>query len=254
MPIRTLNYTGRKRIRRENARITIREERGGNAFDAGLSLADYGLPGEAHIFVEAYRQTQYMRFDFGQVGAMRIPADRLLRDFDSAEGVLFRVKVVTSDDPHGLLLAEADQIRPRKLTDEDEDRIPLLPVVSDENMVDEIWRLEFDGQQVLLMINSKPGDVKNMAREAAFFSLVYPAVLRAILWRILVHEDHQDTEDMDNWCSRWLHFVANLPGMSKLPDNKELFDEWIDRAASAFSRRYNIRNIYETHWTGAQEQ
>ena len=82
MPVRTLNYTNRKRIRREDARIAIREENGVNFFDASLSLGDYGLPGEARVFVEAYRQTQYMRFDFGHVGAMRVPEARILCDFE----------------------------------------------------------------------------------------------------------------------------------------------------------------------------
>ena len=84
MPIRTLNYTNRKRIKREDAIITIRKEKCGNAFDAALNLAGYKLPGEARVFVEAYRQTQLTRYDFGQVGALHNPEDRVLRDFDLA--------------------------------------------------------------------------------------------------------------------------------------------------------------------------
>jgi hypothetical protein len=214
------------------------------------------LPGDGRIFVEAYRQTQYKRFDFGQVGAMRIPEDRFLRDFDSAEGVLFRVKVVTSTNPHGLLLAEADQIRPRKSTDEDENRIPLLPVVPEDNMGDEIYRLEFDDQQTLLKVNSELGDWRALARDPVFIALVYPAVFRAVLWRILVQEEHRDIEDMEDWRSRWLGFAVGLPGVGDPPaeDDVAKFDDWIDSAASAFSRRHNIRATYERYWTGAQEQ
>jgi hypothetical protein len=256
MSIRTLNYTNRRRIIREDARITIREEKGAFVFDAGLSLADYGLPGVARIFIEAYRQTQYMRFDFGQVGAMRIPEDRFLSDFDSVEGVLFRVKVVTSADPRGLLLAEADQIRPRKLTDEDENRIPLLPVTRSDNMGDEIWRLEFDDQQTLLKVNAELGDWQALARAPVFIALVYPAVFRAVLWRILGQENHRDTEDTDDWRSRWLRFAVGLPGVGDPPvqDDEAKLDDWIDGAASAFARRHNIRAAYERYWTGAQEQ
>lgn len=256
MPVRTLNYTNRQRIRREDAPITIREEKDGNFFDAVLRLAEYKLPGDARVFVEAYRQTQYMRFDFGQTGAMRIPDDRRLRDFDSAEGVLFRVKVVTTADPNGLLLAEADQIRPRKSTDEDENCIPLLPVVPDENLGDEIWRLEFDDQQTLLKVNSALGDWRALARDPVFLALVYPSVFRAVLWRVLVQEKHRDTEDADDWRSRWLRFAAGLPGVGDPPseDDEARLDGWIDSAASAFCRRHNIRATYERYWTGAQEQ
>ncbi len=235
MPVRTLNYTGRKRIRRGDARIAIREEKGGNVFDAGLSLADYGLSGGARIFVEAYRQTLYMRFDFSQVGAMCIPDDRLLRDFDSAEGVLFRVRVVTSADPHGLLLAEADQIRPRKSIYEDENRISLLPVRPSWDLGDEIWVLEFDTQDTRILINATLGDWHTIAREPFFISLVYPHLLRSILRRILKDEVWRDTEDMDDWRSRWLHFAVSLPGVSDPPgeDDEARLDDWIDSAASA---------------------
>jgi len=256
MPVRTLNYTGRKRIRREDARITMGMENGENVFAAKLSLADYDLPTDAHIFVEAYRQTQYMRFDYGQAGAMRIPDDRLLRDFDSAEGILYRVKVVTSADPHGLLLAEADQIRPRKHIEEDENRVPLLPVVPDDSMGDEIWRLEFDDQQTLLRVNSTLGDWRAMARHPAFVSLVYPAVLRIVLSRILKQENHRDTDDQDDWRSRWLSFAVRLPGVEDPPgeDDEAHLDDWIDNTASAFCRQHNIRQSYEQYWAGAQEQ
>ena len=217
MPIRTLNYTNRKRIRREDARITIREEKSGSSFSADLRLTDYELPSDARVFVEAYRQTQYMRFDFGLAGAVRIPADCSLTDFDSPEGVLFRVKVVTAADPHGLLLAEADQIRPRKASDDDENRIPLLPVVP-EDLGDEIWRLEFDDQQTLLKVNSVLGDWRALARDPVFLALVYPAVVRRVLWRIVKEEDHyRDTGDNDDWRSRWLQFAVALPAWAKCP-------------------------------------
>lgn len=256
MPVRTLNYTNRKRIRRENARITLRGEEDSVAFDAGLSLDDYDLPPDARVFVEAYRQTRYMRFDFGRVAALRIPDDRILRDFDSAEGVLFRVKVVTAADPHGLLLAEADQIRPSRSTDEAENRIPLLPVVPDPSMGDEIWRLEFDEQQTLLLINSAMGNWPAMARDPVFLSLVYPAVFRNVLWRILRQEGHRDTEDMDDWRSRWLRFAVSLPGLGDPPgkDEEARLDEWISGAAAAFCRRHGVRATWERYWTGAQEQ
>jgi hypothetical protein len=256
MPVRTLNYTNRQRIRRQDARITIREEKNGIVFDAGLTLTDYDLPADGHIFIEAYRQTQYMRFDFGKVGAMRLPENCFLRDFDSAEGILFRVKVVTNTEPHGLLLAEADQIRPYKPSDEDESRIPLLPVVPDESLANEIWRLEFDDQQTLLKVNLELGNWRAVARDPGFVALVYPAVFRAILLRILVQEGYRDTDDMDDWRARWLRFAVALPGVSEPPaenDDAKL-DEWIDSAAFAFCRHHNIRTIFERYWIGVQGQ
>ena len=123
-------------------------------------------------------------------------------------------------------------------------------------MVDEIWRLEFDDQQTLLVVNSTLGDWRALARDPVFLALVYPSVVRVVLWRILLQEEYRDTEDMDDWRARWLRFAVSLPGVGDPPGENEedRLDDWIDLAASAFCRRYNIRQTYERYWTGAQEQ
>lgn len=253
MPIRTFNYTERKRILREDAKITIREDKNGYFFDVDLSLKEYNLPAEASIYIEAYRQTQYMRFNFGQVGRLRYPEDRKLTIFSSTEGVLFRVKVVADSTPRGLLLAEADQIHPRKLTDDDDSRIPLLPVTN-ESLGDDIWRLEFEGDQTILKVNSNLGEWRILARDPMFVSLVYPAVFRLILIRILVQEKHHDTEDLDDWRSRWLRFAISLPGVCAIPDEKGIeLDDWIDDTVAAFSRHHYFLSQFEQYWTGAQK-
>ena len=256
MPVRTLNYTNRKRIRREDARVTIREKRDGYAFDIALRLAGYALPGDAKVYLEAHRQGQYMRFDVGQIGALRISEDRLLRDFDSIEGVLFRIKVVASGEPHGLLLAEADQIRPRDSDTEDDGRICLLRVKSDENMGDEVWQLEFDDHQALLKVNSKLGDWRAVARDRVFLALVYPSILRSVLLRILAQEKHWDTEDPEDWRSRWLRFAESLPGVGGVPSGSDeaCLEDWIEDAVAAFCRCHKMRATFERYWTETDDQ
>jgi len=79
------------------------------------------------VFVEAYRQTSWMRFDFRTVGAVTAPKDCSLTEFDSPEDILFRVKVTQANDTH-VLLAEADRIPLTRPEPSDDKRIPLLPV------------------------------------------------------------------------------------------------------------------------------
>src|SRR5262245_39519614 len=113
MPIRRINSTGRKRIQREDARIHVRTGSDGVlAFDATLNLADYGLPADAAVFVEAYRQTSFMRFPHGTVAAPQAPpgVERRLTEFSSCDGLLWRVKVTSTGDRPGLLLAKGDRI------------------------------------------------------------------------------------------------------------------------------------------------
>ena len=137
MAVRRLNYTGRKRLPLADLRFAIQPEVGGAPlFSTNINLGHLKLPPNADVYVEAYRQTTWMRFRFGTVGDVR-PVDELkLTEFDSPEGVLFRVRVTSPIENRGLLLAEADRIRPRVgPEDEDTNRIPLLPVKPDDNLV-----------------------------------------------------------------------------------------------------------------------
>lgn len=255
MPLRTLNYTNRKRIARDHAQISVRQDKSGHVFNADLHLGRYDLPGDALVYVEAYRQTQYTRFEFGRVGALKKRHDCYLSDFDSVEGVLYRVKVVTSTNPHGLLLAEADQIRPRKPDDANGNRIPLLPVVPDSNLGDEVWSVEYDGHQACLKVNKDLGDWRAIARHPAFSALVYPAVFRSVLSRILIQEDHREADDIDDWRCQWLRFTQDLPGIGEPPSKRdeELDEEWIDDAVKAFSRRFEISVRFKGFWTEVGE-
>ena len=254
MTIRRLNYTGRQRLKQFDLRFVIQRPSNGEAiFEAVLILHRYKLPGDAEVFVEAYRQTSWMRFRFGTVADLG-PRDELkLDEFDSPDGVLFRVRVTSPSEKKGLLLAGADRIRPRRADEEQEEdnRIPLLPVKSDDNMGDEVYRLDFTDHPILL-VNARVGDWRSLAREPIFVSLVYPAVLRELLSRILRVESYSDTDDNDDWRSHWLRFATLLPGVSDPPGEKDedRFDVWIDESATAFCRQARMMNHFRRYWTG----
>jgi hypothetical protein len=104
---------------------------GEHAFDASLALGRYRLPASARVFVEAYRQTYWQRFDLGTVGEPRQPEDRRLSAFGSVEGVFLRVKIVEAGEPGSdgrpaQILRHADRIQPRIL--EEVERRSLLPL------------------------------------------------------------------------------------------------------------------------------
>jgi hypothetical protein len=246
MPVRTLNYTGRKRISREHARIVLHEGPAGKSFDATLKLDNYGLPPDACVYVEAYRQTTYMRFDFGTVGKIQAPSDLMLRDFGPGEGILFRVKVVAPDDHR--LLAEADRITPQN------NREGLLPV-KPEDLGEEVWRLNFDDDQVFLLINSQVANWKALARDPVFIALVPPVILRMVLERIIWRENDWDTEDMRDWRSRWLRFAETELRVGPLPsgDDEESLAQWIEKAVYAFCERHRFcSKHWQPNWRGTE--
>lgn len=243
------NYTGRKKISKGDTAITlIPNEKGPWAFEADLRLKDYGFPETAVIFVEAYRQTKWMRFNFGTINQLTVLDKCELTEFDSPEGILFRVKIASSEEKSGCLIAHADRIHPKNSQEEDPD--PLLPVRA-EDLDEEVWRL--DVTQPVLLINRKMGDFRSIANSREFISLVYPTVLRQMLEYILIREKHSDIDD-DEPKSQWLRFSMNLAG-DELPsiDDVPMIDNWIEDAVQAFARRLRSCTSFLEYLDGGEK-
>jgi hypothetical protein len=252
--IKRLNYTGRRRIRREDVAIQVRGDGAGEpTFNAVLSVGRYRLPASARVFVEAYRQTSWQRFDFGTVGELRQPEDRRLSAFGSVEGVFFRIKIVEAaepgDDRHppARILRHADRIRPR--TPDEAQRKSLLPL-DPGDFRDEVWRLEFDetGPPVLKVSRHLVPDWHSLPRTMEFLTLALPDVFRSILIRILLIDEHTDLEDMSDWRTQWLRFTLGLPGVSDPPPADGDTEQWIDEAVGAFSRHTQIARRFREWW------
>ena len=248
--LRTLNYTGRKRILRKDVSIQLRRTAAGvHSFDADLRLSGYSLPAEAHVYLEAYRQTKWMRFDFGSANSARPPSDCILGQFDTAEHVLFRVKV-TSADGSGLLLAEAHAVPLLTGEQTSQEKVPLLPVRPDD-LGHEVWRLDFSDDRPLLLVNRRIEDSRAFTRNPFFVAVVLPDALRQVLMRILCIDKHYDTDDPDDWRSRWLLFatsVLNMPTLAETGVQSEM-EYWIDAAVESFCRRFRMMDRFNISWS-----
>ncbi len=249
--IRKFNYTGRERILREDVRILLKEEEGLRTFDASIDLDAYELPGSALVAVEAYRSGSptWMRFPFGNAAKVEAPADRMLTEFDSFDGIKFRVRVTSVEEPSGLLLAEADRITLKKPEEEKENRVSLLPVVP-EDLGEQLWRVDFE-EEPSLLVNKAVGDWRAVSLSPGFVALVYPAVLREVLTRTLLFEKHFDLDDSEEPLSKWLRFASLLPGMTELPtedEGAEASHDWIENAVAAFARRCGLLAKFDTFW------
>jgi hypothetical protein len=252
MSIRRINSTGRMKIVREDALFFVRPDSDGVlTFDATLKLTDYELPPEAHVFVEAYRQTTFMRFPHGTVAAPQPPGNvpRRLAEFAGGEGMLFRVKVTSTGDRAGVLLAEADRIPVSDDEEQPENRIPLLPPAP-QDLGQEVWQVDglTSESGPLLLINSRVGDWKAVAASPLFRSLVYPAAMRQVLWHVYKVDQTRAMDDPGDWRCRWLVFAAALPGVGDPPLTSEDDDEWqdwIDSATGSFARQHQMLEHYK---------
>jgi hypothetical protein len=155
--LRRFNYTGRKKILREDVPVSLQGVKPLVYFDVDFNnIGKYELPPTARLFVEAYEQASYMRFDFGTLGniTMLSKESRVLSEFEGSDGMRFRIKVVDAS-PDAKLLAEADGILPVAPEEVDENKLPLLPVRHDD-LGQELWRISFeDGAQNMptLLVN-----------------------------------------------------------------------------------------------------
>jgi hypothetical protein len=212
------------------------------------------LAKDARVFVEAYRRTNWMRFDFGTVAQVVAPPDLRLTTFDSHEGVLFRVRVTATANNQGQLLATADQISPvHKDQEGEEGREPLLPI-KPADLGEEVYRVDLSDAP-LLLVSNQFGDWRALARSPLFVCMALPQALREILTRILRVEKYFETDDPSNWCARWLKFAATRAGSSDPPKEGEedRFDEWVDDAVSAFARMHGIKSRFNAYWSGGAE-
>ena len=241
--IRRLNYTGRRRIPRENIRIAIYRNGDTEEFDARVSCAGLGLPDSACVFVEAYHKSDWMRFDFGTVGQLVMPRDRRLTAFYRGARVLFRVKAVATNGESGKILAEADRIIPLS-PDSERDRDPLLPVRVVEGLGCQIWRLTWESGPVLELNRQEPEVKRLLTSDSRFKWLVLPQVLRAVLIRVLAEEvDEEEDAGGGGEGQRWLDFALSLyPVAPPKPEDRdrELIENWVDDVVAAFCARNNV--------------
>jgi hypothetical protein len=240
--IRKFNYTGRRKIKRSNVGIDLsRNEDEKRSFNVRLDLDDMSLPSTARVYLEAYHRSGYQRYDFGTVGDRRTPNNRSLSNFSETAMPLFRVKVVDHSTSHGRILASVDKIRAANI-----DAIPTgsqsLLYVEYDDLGNRIWQLDLDGDWPILKLNQHVEEISLLASsDNRFLSLVYPEVLRQILKRIIIEDDHTDPECDDDWPSLWLQLACTLPGIPMPPQmSKPEQNLWIEKAVESFCRNFDM--------------
>ena len=151
---RTLNYTNRKRITREQISIIPNREQGViKSFDASIQLTGIELPDDAIIYVEAYHRTDLARFCFSTVGNPAPPEVTDLSHLSRSENLGFRVLVVDESSERGLILAVVDGIFPIA-EGKDISRKREILLVERKDLGRQVWRLAYGDRLPTLQINN----------------------------------------------------------------------------------------------------
>jgi hypothetical protein len=232
---RKLNFTGRKRIPKENIKIELnRENEKIKSFDAQINTENLELPKNSNVIVETYFKTELYRYSFGTIGKIEQPSSTDLSHIGFSENLRFRV-IVTDDN--GKILAMAERIRALN----DTEKKSILPVMT-KDIGNQLWQLDFPGNEEgpILILNSKIFGIENFAKNDPQFKLsVLPAVLREILTKMIFIDTIPDPEDITiDWHKTWLDFVnytLKVENQPKILDPHsddfipEDVEEWIDR-------------------------
>jgi hypothetical protein len=243
-----INFTGRKRILREDIRIKVVDPGNGlpPAFSADIRLApELSLDPTARVYVEPYVGSSSMRFSFGTVAKISPPESCVLSDIDAGASILFRVKVVDESTEVGRILAAANGIKPESDADGD-DRKPLLPLRT-VDLGDEIWRLEIDKDGgPTLTVNSRIADLADRMRTDAFLQgAVYPEIVRQMVRAAFADED-SDAGDDDGWISDWRTWLVEQVGREitedEVSDDEELA-ALANEVAAAFAKKQRYATL-----------
>jgi len=235
--LRRLNYTGRKRIKKSDVKISvIGEEDEEKSFRAILDLNSLNLLGESRVYIEAYhRMMQSQRYFFGTVKKISHPEDTSLGMLGLTVNLTFRVFVV---DENGKILASAEKIG----IEREVKKTSLLPVETID-LGNVLWNIKMEGEDggPILELNERIPAIKTVAaHDPRFIHSVYPAVVREILTHMAVYENIDlQSPDVD-WQSNWLLFSERIfltPPEGRYSEAKDDVLEWINGVVHAFSQR-----------------
>ena len=247
MAVRRFNYTNRKRIRRKDIHLIIHENDGSVSFDLEkLRLVSYDLPSNADIWIEAYREEKWLRSSAGKVEEPLLLTNVDISVFGVADGVKFRLKIISSDARAGLILAGADSIQPTRPDVEEDNQKPLLPVIPDSDLDELVFKVNFDVPGPNLHVNNKIPNWPMFVKSDIFISLALPTILREIMSRILLPAgSFSDDDDLRGWEHDWIELARSLPGVHEFPegaadepDNEDQLEMWIDEVVRAFCRNF----------------
>ncbi|WP_130510021.1 hypothetical protein [Krasilnikovia cinnamomea] len=205
-----------------------------------------GLPSDARVIVEAQNQTNYMRFQCGRVGDIVHLDNVALTEFDSHQGIGFRVKVIgDSEADLGKLLAVADRLRVPHDAGEGESpttgaaaRESILPFKA-QDLEQLTWKLDTSDDRPIVYVNRNLPNWRDFVGSAEFRALVLPAVLREIAIWMLRQQDVDEAEPGDPvW--PWKRFVEGLGWPTPQAHEEDKFETWVDEVVFAFTRRAHL--------------
>jgi hypothetical protein len=234
---RRINFTGRKKIPHSAISVALLPLESSQPLraTASLDIGSLAFPETAAVVFEAYQRSQGMRFELGTVGNTNIPSEFSLDEIDPGDSVLFRLKVVETSDPQGLLLGAANRVRPES-TETPDGRRSLFPVDT-LDLGPETWRVRVTEAGPRLQLHFRlPQLLTRLEQDPLVQGIILPQALRQVLERLVADPVDDETDEIP-WKLDWLRYCSETLHME---DPTDLVDEaregWVSDAVRKFAR------------------
>lgn len=257
MTTRNFNYTGRMLIPQEciDARISKMGD-GPPAleveFDWDLSPKLESISKNASVFVDAFKDMSFMRFDYGTFGDYCLPEDVLLSELDSWSSADFVVRIVED----GNLLAASKKLTVTLALPDTKTRRSLI-VPEFRDLGERPWMLEVHESitSPKLVFNEKWWNACRaegfaLHEDGVTMGTIMPSVLEGMLNWLLIHQVHDAHRWYDDptWRGAWIRFARGLVDSPPPKPNQEgVYDdgpqevsEWIRTVVSNYSEKKGL--------------
>jgi len=249
--IRRVNSTERKPIAASSIRTEIIDG-SPRTFTADLNFNKSGFPGAAKVVLDATCAGSEIiqRFGFGCIGQIAPEQELRFDDKLTGENIRFTLKIIDVSQEIGKILGIAENIRPvnagKKMPGGGQGILPLEPR---DDLGEQLWRLDFQPQEVILFVNKTvPGLLERFGNDPILHSLVFPSIIREILWRACIHEDYDDDDDHGGWKTLWVRFAKKFDSnRPQTNDDEDDMSNWIESVINQFCGKFHFKQFYSQH-------
>jgi hypothetical protein len=254
MAVTRLKPLKRKKI--DQRHIAIRLESHGKAkkqFTAQLDLAEYKLPPDARVYLDAKQLMETIRFDFGTVASLK---PNITHDISRLKGdrVTFAINVIQTSNAQKLASAEA--IRPQNERVNEGGAIALLPVDASQDLNGLLWTISYEGDDgdghsdapvLALDKRATGGAASTFLQNSVVRGLVLPAAMREILTKVVIMDKHHYEPSSISWRDSWVRFAGrHTGGVPGADDSTEEWTQFIKDATEAFARNASLLDTFLT--------
>lgn len=254
------NFTGRKRIKVEEAKIKVVK----NATPLKIRLEQFFSSSPIYnaddeVLIDAVSSTRLERLSLGKIGELQRETSVEFKSFYDAKKVSFNIRVVDVKTKRLKGLAKKLKDSSRASTPADVESIfPVSLSHPEDNIGNRFWMLRLsDAEDPVLIISSKKFKGYEAVTSPEFKSLVLPEALRQILTYAFI----QRWSNFPAWTEKWIKFIYEMSGNTNGPiESPTHLDDaymeqtllWIDDVIREFANYINLSDITIKNLTASE--